>query len=96
MLLLEAEAVLKLESFSWGISSLKDSGGEDREYRMKTEGAVSGRRQEEVPEEGWAVKQALPGRFMNRFGRGAERQLGRESRGYITGLHNFTWLCAFE
>lgn len=96
MLLLEAEAVLKLESLSWGISSLKDSGGEDREYRMKAEGAVSGRRQEEVPEEGWAVRQALTGRFMNRFGRGTERQLGRESRDYITGLHNFTWLCAFE
>lgn len=68
--------------------SLKDSEGEDREYRMKAEGAISGQRQEEVPEECRAVRQALPGRFMNRFGRGTERELGRESRECMTGLPN--------
>ena len=68
--------------------SLKDSEGEDREYRMKAEGAISGQRQEEVPEECRAVRQALPGRFMNRFGRGTERELGRESRDCMTGLPN--------
>lgn len=55
---------------------------------MKAEGAISGQRQEEVPEEYRAVRQAFPGRFMNGFGRGTETELGRESRDCITGLPN--------
>ena len=73
--------------------SLKDSEGEDREYGMKAEGAISGQRQEEVPEEYRAVRQAFPGRLMNGFGRGTETELGRESRDCVTGLPNLYGLC---